>query len=522
MVNLIRHIIASTVLIIALMMQTGLSFAGQADDRLVAAFQRGILSLDYVYTVKREYVILSELIDDGLFYTDPETLKTVPLAAKSYQMASETQIDVDLHQDIQFHDGSPFGADDVVYTFNWLLKKDTKTKRGRLIARWLDRVEKTGPYSVSFHLKFAYPLALQQLSRSAPLRKKGAYDDVPPGKTPAGHSHNGIGPYKVTGFVPGKETVLERFENYYSTSPKARPAIGTIVIRTIPDWSTQQAELFSGGVNWMFSVPTDIAVNAGTLPMVNFIAGPSMRIGFLVLDAAGLAKPGGPLTKLKVRQALNHAINREEIVKYLVKGKSSVIHAACHPLQFGCTRDVKSYSYDPARARKLLAEAGYPDGIDLDFWAYREKEVAEAIAADLEKANIHVNFRYVKLSTLNKARSQRRIESYFGSWASGSVADVAAIAARHFSPTSDRDLTGNRDVSNLMAAAEKIRDEDKRRTLYEEALGIIAEQAYWVPLYAFTLNYLTSPDIVFTPPRDGFPRLHKIRWRQTSASLLSR
>lgn len=514
MSRVIRIILLCCVLTIGFILQINLASAKKSDDRLVVAFQRAILSLDYVYTIKREYVILSELIDDGLFYTDPETLQPVPLAAASYEMDGDKILKIKLRGDIKFHDGSPLTADDVVYTFQWLLDKKNKTKRGPLFARWLESVEKTGPLSVKLNMKYAYPLALQQLGRSVPLRKKGTYDHLKPGKTAAGHTHNGIGPYKVVDFVPGKQTTLERFKDYYKSSPKGRPAIKTIVIRSIPDWSTQQAELFSGGIDWMFSVPTDIAVNAGTLPMVNFVSGPSMRIGFLVLDAVGYSDGGGPLKKRDVRRAINHAINREAIVKYLVKGKSSVIDASCHPLQFGCTQDVTKYAYNPELAKQLLTIAGYPDGISLDLWSYREKEVAEAIAADLAKANIKVNFRYVKLSSLNKARRKKKINAYFGTWASGSVADVAAIASRHWSLETDRNFSGDKMVSDYMYEAERTNDPVARKALYHKALKIISEQAYWVPLYAFTLNYLTSLDVDFTPPKDGFPRLYSIRWRE--------
>lgn len=511
--RIFRIIWLCCVLVLCSFLNLKIAMASKSDDTLVVAFQRGILSLDYVYTVKREYVILSELIDDGLFYTDPVSLKPVPLAAKSYEIISDKIIDIQLRENIRFHDGSALSADDVVYTFKWLLNQSAKTKRGSLYARWLESVEKTGPLSVRFTLKYDYPLALQQLGRSAPLRKAGAYDALAPGKTPVGNSHNGIGPYRVVDFSPGKQTTLQRFEGYYAASPKGQPAIQNMVIRSIPDWSTQQAELFSGGVNWMFSVPTDIAVNAGSLPMVDFVSGPSMRIGFLVLDAGGFSKKDGPLTKLAVRRAINLAIDREAIVKYLVQGKSSVIDAACHPLQFGCSTDVMKYAYDPKLAKKLLAEAGYPDGISIDLWSYREKEVAEAIAADLAKANIRVNFRYVKLSTLNTARRKRQIESYFGTWASGSVADVAAVAARHWSEGSDRDMSGDKRIGELMAKAEETNDKAARLAFYKKALGIISEQAYWVPLYAFTLNYLMTPDVDFAPPLDGFPRLYTIRWK---------
>ncbi len=487
--------------------------AGKSDDTLVVALQRGILSVDYHYTTKREYIILSEMTDDGLFYVHPETLKPVPLAAKSYKWVDDTTLDVEIRPDIKFHDGSTLTADDVAYTYTWTLNPKNKTNRGKQYTQWLKSVETTGPLTVRFKLNYTYPLALTSLGRGIPLRKKGAYDaDVAAGQLPKGQTHNGIGPYKVVKLDPGKSTVIERFDGYYRESPKGRPAIKRIEMREIPDWGTQQAELMSGGVNWMYDVPTDVATNIGGTGQAIHLNGPDMRVGFLILDAAGVSAKDGPLTKLQVRRAINHAINREAIVKHIVKGGSKPLHTACHPNMFGCIQDVMKYSYDPAKAKALLAEAGYANGFTLDLWAYREKEAAEAIAADLGKAGIKTNLRYVQLASLNKARKERQISAYFGTWGAGGLADVEGMA-NHWLPTTDRNMSGDPKASEYMLGGQKFRDEDKRLELYTKGIKLIAEQAYWAPLYTFTVNYLTSNDVIFPVPKDGLPRLFLAKWK---------
>lgn len=490
--------------------------AGKSDDTMTIAFQRGIMTVDHLYTTKREYIIVSEVTDDNLFHADPVTMEYVPLLAKSYKYVNDTTLDVDLRAGIKFHDGSPFSADDVVYTYEWALNKDSKFMRQKLLASWIKGVEKTGPLSVRFHLKMAYPLAIRDLARTTPIRKKGSYHPVAGGKPdPAaqGLKLNGLGPYKVVELDPGKKVVLERFEDYYKASPKGRPAIKRIVIRSIPDWGTQQAELMSGGLDWMYAVPLDIAASMGATGRAIHLPGPSMRVGFIPLDAGGYTGKDNPLTKLDVRRAMIHAINREGIVKHIVKGGAQVIHSACHPIQFGCYQDVMKYAYDPAKAKALLAGAGYPDGIELDLWAYRDKSVSEAIAADLTSAGIKVNLRYVKLASLNKARKNREIAAYFGTWGSGGTADTAAIAHRHWNETSDRNLSGDPKVTELVVGAQSTIDTAKRKELYKQALSYIAEQAYWVPLYAYSLNYLTSKELSFEPPKDGLPRLYEAKWK---------
>jgi peptide/nickel transport system substrate-binding protein len=487
--------------------------AGKSDDTLVVALQRGILSVDYHYTTKREYIILAELIDDGLFYVHPDTLKPVPLAAKSSKWVDDLTLDVDLRPGIKFHDGSPLTADDVVYTYRWTLDVKNRTDRGKQYAEWLQGVEKTGPLSVRFKLKYTYPLALTTLGRGIPLRKKGAFDaDAAAGRTPTGQEAIGIGPYRVVKLDPGKSTIVERFEDYYKDSPKGRPAIRRIEIREIPDWGTQQAELMSGGVQWMYDVPNDVATNLGASGQATYLNGPDMRIGFLILDAAGFTDKNGPLTKLPVRRAINHAINREAIVKHVVKGGAQVLYTACHPNQFGCVQDVMKYPYDPAKAKALLAEAGYPSGFDMELWAYREKEESEAIVADLNKVGIRAKLRYVQLTSLNKARKEHQIPAYFATWGSGGLADVEGMSS-HFLPTTDRNMTGDPRVSEYMLGGQKFRDEAKRLELYSKGVKLMAEQAYWAPLYTFTVDYLTSNDLVFPVPKDGLPRLFLARWK---------
>ena len=124
-----------------------------------------------------------------------------------------------------------------------------------------------------------------------------------------------------------------------------------------------------------------------------------------------------------------------------------------------------------------------------------------------------MNLRYSKLPALNKARKDRKIQAYFGTWGSGGTADTAAIANVHWSIDTDRNMSGDPKVTELMLGAEKTNDPKKREALYREGLQLIAEQAYWAPLYAFTLNYLTSNDLNFPVPQDGLPRLYSTSWK---------
>ena len=487
--------------------------ASRKDDTLVVAITAPILNVDRLYTTARQELILAQLTDDGLFDVDPDTLRYVPLVAKSYKFVDDTTLDVTLRKGVKFHDGSPLTADDVVYTYRWTSDPKSGTNQGRKIHRWLKSVERLADDKLRFKLNFPYPLVLRDMAISVPLRKRGTYASAEAAKT-QNSALNGLGPYRVIEFDPGKKVVLERFAEYYKGGPKGSPSIRHIEFRTIPDLQTQQAELMTGGVQFMYGVPLDIARNIGATPAARFVSGSDMRVDFIIMDAKGYTGKDDPFVKLDVRRAMNYAINRKSIVDNLVGGSSRVIDAACNPLMFGCVQDVMRYGYDPQKAKALLAQAGYPDGFQFDFWVYREKPVAEAIMSDLAKVGIKAKMRVVTSGALAKARRSREVQAYFGSWGSGGTADAAAIASEHFAPKSNRNLSGDAEVDDAVIDAEQTMNDAKRMADYTKAFKRIAEMAYWVPLYTTSANYLVARDLSFAPPKDGLPRLYLLKWKR--------
>lgn len=501
---------ALTPIVLAAALGATPALADKSDDTLRVAMAEEILNLDYNYTTKREYIILAQMTDTTLFDLDPTTQEIKPAVATGYTYVDDMTLEVTLRDDVKFHDGSTLSAEDVAYTYNWIIREDSESNAGGTIGRWLDMAEVTGPNTVRFHMKSVYPLVLRDMAQRIMLRKAGTYD-AGGGIDRDAMAQNLIstGPYKVISFEPGQELVLERFEEYYGE----KPAIQRIVVRNIPDVGTQQAEMMSGGIDWMFKVPLDLAESLGATRQATHLSGPDLRIAFIVLDAAGYTDTDGPLTQVKVRQAINHALNKAEMAEYLIGGSAEAIHTACHPAQFGCDQSVQDYPYDPEMAKELLAEAGYPDGFPLELWAYRDKAVAEAVAADLTAAGIEVNLRYVKLQSLNQARAAQDIPAYIGTWGSGGTADTAAIARIHFANETDRNLSDDAALADVVLAAEQTADQEKRAEIYTEALTTIADQAYWAPLFTFSANYLVSPDLDFPLDPDGLPRLQNSSWR---------
>jgi peptide/nickel transport system substrate-binding protein len=490
--------------------------AANSAATLTVGFPREVTTLDSLYSTLRENDILSLLTDDALFYIDPETLEPVPLAAKSHTFVDDQTLEVELHQGIKFHDGSEMTADDVVYTYDWLINPASQTSFTSRIARWLESIEAVDPYKVRFNMKGPYAMVLYDLTYYSKIRKKDTYQNAEKegGIDPTAMTTTLVsnGPYKVTEFKPGDQIVLERFADYRADSPKGQPSINTIVIRSIPDESTMAAEIMNGTVHWTYQVSTDIAEDVARTNRAQLVNGPTMRIGYIILDAMGRVNKDGPLTNVKVRQALNYATDRESITTNLVKGTSKPLFTACHPAQFGCAQDVPTYEYNPDKAKQLLAEAGYPDGFEMELWASREKAEVEAIIEQWRQVGVTVNLRFVKQGTINQAQEQGQVYAYYGSSGSYSIADAGAVGLDKFSADAEDNYSGDAAVAEAMAAAVATYDPEERLAAYKEALTMIAEQAYWVPTHTYTLNYLVADNLAFTPPNDGMPRLFLFAW----------
>ena len=213
-----------------------------------------------------------------------------------------------------------------------------------------------------------------------------------------------------------------------------------------------------------------------------------------------------------MRQAVNHAINRQSISRNLVGGQSRVVHSACFPTQFGCTQDVRKYKYDPARAKQLLAAAGYPDGFTFDLYAYRDRPYAEAMVGDLKKVGITAKLNMLKYSALREKIWAGKVQAAFYTWGSYSINDISAITSYYFQ-FEKSDMTRDPRVRDWLVEGDNTIDSQRRQEVYTRALQRIAEQAYWTPLFTWVSNNCFRADLDFTPHPDAVPRFYMAQWK---------
>lgn len=484
------------------------SYAGKADDTLHIAFSKELEHLDPYFNTAREGAVMAAAVWDGLLYRDPATNQYLGNLATGWTWENPTTLELILRQGVTFHNGEPFDADDVVYTLNFEIDPKNQAQN-RFAVNWIDSAEKIDQFRVRLHTKYPFSAALEYLAGPVIIHPNDYYAKV----GPAGVATRpiGTGPYKVVSVDPGKHFVLKRNDDYFAAA-KRKAKIETIDIRSIPDPNAQTAELLKGGLDMVWQVPPDQAQKVEGVNTFQVINAPTMRIGFISMDAAGRSGADNPMTKLKVRQAINHAINRKGMVDTMIKGASQVINSACAPMQFGCEGDVTSYAYDPAKAKALLAEAGYPKGFDVDFYAYRDRPLAEAMIGMLAEVGIQAHLHYMPYAALREKRLKDGAAMSFLTWGSNSLADASASTG-YFFTLSGEDEARDPEVADLLKKADKTADPADRKMLFSNALAIIANQAYFVPLWLYSTNYILANDVSFTPTPDELVRFYDISWK---------
>ncbi|MBF9235488.1 ABC transporter substrate-binding protein [Microvirga alba] len=481
--------------------------ASKADDTLTAAFQFQLPTFDRYFAGGREGFLLGLLVYDALIYRDPNTLEFKPLLATSWRQIDDLTLEFDLRQGVKFHNGDALTAEDVVYTINFVSNPQNKIFSPETAA-WIAKAEAVNSHTVRITAKETTPLALNYVMQLAILPAKY---HATVGKDEFGLRPVGTGPYTVAK-GSGNTVVFARNEAYFTGGGKNKPLIGKLVYKTVPDVTAQVAELMTGAVDWAYYIPSDLAARMATNPKLRITNADTFRVGFLTLNVDNNVPPDSPLRDVRVRRALNHAIDREKIAKSLVGSSAMVVNSACSPLQFACRQDLPPYEYDPAKAKALLAEAGYPNGFDVDVFGYRSRPVAESILGYLRAVNVRANLNWLQYPAVVKARREGKAAIVIDDFGSSGVADAGYILSFFFGASSD-DLSRDKEVTRLVAQGSEKIDSAGREKSYGDALKLIGERAYWVPLFTMPINYVATTDLEIPIPRDENVEFWRARWK---------
>jgi len=466
-------------------------------------------NLDSYFNTNRTGIWLARHVWDTLVFRNLEEGTYEPLLAESWEFVDDKTIDFTLRQGVQFHNGEPFDADDVVYTFNFIADPDNGVLAQNNV-KWIDRAEKIDQYKVRLHMKNPVPQVFEFLSGPLAIYPNEYYADV--GPEGMNRQPIGTGPYKVDEIQPTERYRLSKNENYNWGSPKGEPKIGAIDIREIADVQTQVAELLAGGIDFTADITADQVENIRKVPGFDGAQAETMRISYLGFDAAG--RSGfEPTQKEKVRQAIAHAVNRKALSESLVRGSSRVVNTPCFPTQFGCDETVATvWEYNPEKARALLAEAGYPDGFEIEIYNYRSSSWAEAIIGDLADIGITANLNQLGYFALRDLQHEGKTPLYLMDWGSYSINDMSAITSRFFTQGPD-DFAMDDEVKAWLEAGDNSSDPEERQENYAKAIERITSRLYWLPMFSHVRNHGFVDDLNFVGFVDEIPRFYAYSWK---------
>jgi peptide/nickel transport system substrate-binding protein len=213
-----------------------------------------------------------------------------------------------------------------------------------------------------------------------------------------------------------------------------------------------------------------------------------------------------------VRKAIMHAIDREAMVKSLVGEPARVVHTFCNPSSFGCTDEgAARYAYDPAQAKRLLAEAGFPNGFDIELYAVRDRPNVEAIVGYLRAVGIRASLRFVQVEAATDAARSGKVAMIYR--ANGDARQDVCQQMFNVFGGGPFDINHDGELRDLIDRGNASLDPHLRKALYAKALALIQERAYDLPLYTLTTYYVAAKDLVFTPGSGTEIHFWEMSWK---------
>jgi peptide/nickel transport system substrate-binding protein len=420
-----------------------------------------------------------------------QSLKLVPmLAAEMPKSVSPTAWEFKLRKGVKFHNGEEFNAESVKFSVERLINPANKLRGSSSFAP-IERVDIVDTYTVRIHTKKPWPVFLNHIAQRQaamyPPKEYAGKDTAAISKSPIG-----TGPYKFVRWTKDEEIVMEAFPGYWGGEAK----IKTVVFKPIPDDAVRVAALQNGEIDVAVNIPPHMAGIIDKHPKIFLSTAPSIRTIQLMIYTHQMDaehKPtgpyAGPTADKRVRQALAYAIDADEVIKSVMDGKAVRVATMLPSMHFGYDASLKPIKQDVAKSKKLLAEAGFPNGVEITLNGpqgryVRDKEVAEAVAGQLNKAGIKTTLRTYEF--VNYLNNMVYVHKAGPVWLIGwghPTLDAEAIYVPLFKSPNIFVNWYNADFNGMVEEAQSTMDEKKRLALYHRINKLWIEEAPAIPLY---------------------------------------
>jgi len=426
-------------------------------------------------------MVLTHIAETLLTMT--EELEVAPLLAESWEFSEDgLSLTLYLRKGVKFHDGTPFNAEAVKVN----LERFRKATYAFLLFPRVQTIEVVDEYTVRLNLDKPFaPLVAHLTHNFVAMVSPKQIAELPEGQEIM--APVGTGPFKFDKWVRGEYVRIVRNDEYWG--PK--PYVDAVVFRVVPSDATRLVLLETGQVHAIMRVPPMDAPRVAATPGLEVVRVPSVRTIYIAFNYQK-----APWTDVRVRQALNYAVDKEAIVKEILGGAGGVSDAPIMPLIFGYAPQ-KPYPYDPEKARKLLDEAGIPRGFKCTLYHptgryMMDAAIAEAVQAYLREVGIEAELITMEwaayLAFLRKPVEEATFDMFMLGWGCVTLdADYGLFPLFHTSEWapkgSNRSFYSNPVVDALLEQGRVTPDPEARKAIYAEAIRVLWEDAGWLFLH---------------------------------------
>ena len=437
------------------------------------------ITLDPSQVLDGESAKICDMLYDTLVQYKDDTTDIEPALAETWDSSADGLMwTFHLRQGVRFHDGTPFDVGAVVFS----LTQPNALSSG-FYTEFISQIIVLDAFTVQIQLKTPYApfistLAGTQFSIVSPTAVEHFGKDF-------GNNPVGTGPFKFVQWDRNDKIVLAANETHWA----GKPAFDRLTFRSIPNNSVRLMELQQGKIHAMeFPNPDEIPLIQGDARF-EFIMQPSLNIGYLAMN---MEKP--PFDNLKVRLAINHAINKAPIIEHLYQGTGIPAKGPIPPTLWSYDDTIEDYEYNPELAKQLLTEAGYPDGFQTTLWAlpvprpYIPDGLSLAEILQSELLNIGVKTEIVTSdwpTYIAKTKNGEHDMAMLG-WSAGGDPDnffyslLSKTSAQK--PALNIAFYRSDEMQDVLERARTSTDRDERIALYRQAQAIFHRDAPWVPL----------------------------------------
>lgn len=479
--------------------------SSEEKDSIVIGFEADAATLIANTDVNYVTDALISNIYERLIDRDGQTGEYVGNLAEDWENVDDHTWKITLKEDITFHNGAPFNADAVKYSIDFILDE---ANNSFYRSRWtnIDEVIVNSPTEVEIKTVEPFAGLIERIATDLLIMEPGYMEEV--GNEEAAKNPVGTGPYQFDEWSRDNYLKLVAYEDYW----QGEPSIKEVEFRIIPEMSSRLSAFLSGEIDLFKNLPVDSVEQIEQAEDGSAREVSSSRRNYVALN--NLSE--GPMQDVRVRQAMNYAINVDELLDNVLNGYGTKITGPLADIHDGYV-ETKEYEYDPDKAIELLKEAGYePEELSLTLETPSgrypmDSHVAQGIAAQLQKIGVELEIQVNEWGThLDRIKDRQVADMFILGWgpsfdAQGTI-EPLFLKDQPYSSFYDEELEAKITETN------ETFDLDERFEGYADIQHALVEQAAWVPLWQQADIYAVRDSLVFEPRVDEQLLVYYMSW----------